>query len=206
MNAIGLIETKGLVASIEAADSCLKAANVTLQSKEYVGGGLVTIIVCGDVGAVKAAIDAGSDAAALVGELISTHVIARPDNAIEQILQSACEAENTIKTIQSDDIDIEKPEIIAEIADAIAVDIEETAADPIVMDIEEPKVADIKEIIKPAAKRPSIEELAAMKVSVLRSYMRKEQNCPIENIEIKYAKKEELLAVFRQIEENENKQ
>ena len=76
--ALGMIETKGLVASIEAADAMVKAANVTLIGKEHVGGGLVTVMVRGDVGAVKAATDAGAAAAERVGELISIHVIQGP--------------------------------------------------------------------------------------------------------------------------------
>ena len=86
LNALGMIETKGLVAAIEAADAMVKAANVTLVGKEHVGGGLVTVLVRGDVGAVKAATDAGAAAAERVGELISIHVIPRPHNEIEAIL------------------------------------------------------------------------------------------------------------------------
>ena len=86
LNALGMIETKGLVAAIEAADAMVKAANVTLVGKEHVGGGLVTVLVRGDVGAVKAATDAGAAAAERVGELISIHVIPRPHNEIEGIL------------------------------------------------------------------------------------------------------------------------
>ncbi|MGM0365608.1 MAG: BMC domain-containing protein [Actinomycetota bacterium] len=84
--ALGLIETRGLVGSIEAADSMVKAANVTLLSKAYVGGGLVTVIVEGDVGAVKAAVDAGAAAAKRVGELISVHVIPRPHEETSKII------------------------------------------------------------------------------------------------------------------------
>ena len=84
--ALGMIETKGLVASIEAADAMVKAANVTLIGKEHVGGGLVCVMVRGDVGAVKAATDAGAAAATRVGELISVHVIPRPHSDIEKIL------------------------------------------------------------------------------------------------------------------------
>ena len=86
LNALGMIETKGLVGAIEAADAMVKAANVTLVGKEHVGGGLVTVMVRGDVGAVKAATDAGAAAAERVGELISVHVIPRPHNEIEGIL------------------------------------------------------------------------------------------------------------------------
>lgn len=84
--ALGMVETKGLVGAIEAADAMVKAANVTLLGSEYVGGGLVTVMVRGDVGAVKAATDAGAAAAKRVGELVSVHVIPRPDSAIEMIL------------------------------------------------------------------------------------------------------------------------
>ncbi len=84
--AIGLIETRGLVGSIEAADAMVKAANVTLISKAYVGGGLVTVIIEGDVGAVKSAVDSGAAAAKKVGELISVHVIPRPHDEISKII------------------------------------------------------------------------------------------------------------------------
>lgn len=84
--ALGLIETRGLVGSIEAADAMVKAANVHLIGRELVGGGLVTIMVRGDVGAVKAATDAGAAAAQRVGELISVHVIPRPHGDVELIL------------------------------------------------------------------------------------------------------------------------
>jgi len=84
--AIGLIETRGLVASIEAADAMVKAANVTLMGQERIGSAYVTVIVKGDVGAVKAAVDAGAAAAKRVGELISVHVIPRPHQELSLIL------------------------------------------------------------------------------------------------------------------------
>jgi microcompartment protein CcmL/EutN len=84
--ALGMVETKGLVASVEAADAMVKAANVGLIGKVHVGGGLVTVMVRGDVGAVKAATDAGAAAAAKVGELVSVHVIPRPHGDVEFIL------------------------------------------------------------------------------------------------------------------------
>ena len=86
MQALGMIETKGLVGSVEAADAMVKAANVTLTGKVLVGGGLVTVMVRGDVGAVKAAVDAGAAAAERVGKLISIHVIPRPHSEVEMIL------------------------------------------------------------------------------------------------------------------------
>ena len=84
--ALGMIETKGLVGAVEAADAMVKAANVTLIGKVQVGGGLVTVMVRGDVGAVKAATDAGAAAAGRVGDLISVHVIPRPHSEVEFIL------------------------------------------------------------------------------------------------------------------------
>ena len=84
--ALGLVETRGLIGSIEAADAMVKAANVELVSKEYIGAGFVTVMVRGDVGAVKAATDAGAAAARRVGELVSVHVIPRPHSEVERIL------------------------------------------------------------------------------------------------------------------------
>lgn len=86
LTALGMVETKGLIGSIEAADAMVKAANVHLIGKVHVGGGLVTVMVRGDVGAVKAATDAGAAAAEKVGELVSVHVIPRPHSDIEHIL------------------------------------------------------------------------------------------------------------------------
>ena len=88
LQALGMVETKGLVGSVEAADAMVKAANVTLIGKVHVGGGRVTVMVRGDVGAVKAATDAGAAAASRVGELVSVHVIPRPHSEVEFILPS----------------------------------------------------------------------------------------------------------------------
>ncbi|MCP4726628.1 MAG: BMC domain-containing protein [bacterium] len=86
LDALGLVETRGLVGAIEAADAMVKAAKVTLIGKEKIGGGFVTVMVRGDVGAVKAATDAGASAAERVGELVSVHVIPRPHVEVETIL------------------------------------------------------------------------------------------------------------------------
>ena len=84
--ALGMVETRGLVASIEAADTMLKAANVVLVGTEKIGSGLVTVMVRGDVGAVKSAVESGAEAAGRLGELVATHVIPRPHNYVEKIL------------------------------------------------------------------------------------------------------------------------
>ena len=86
MEALGMVETRGLVAAIEAADAMVKAANVVLLGSEKIGSGLVSVMVRGDVGAVKAATDAGAAAAVKVGELVSVHVIARPHTEVDNIL------------------------------------------------------------------------------------------------------------------------
>ena len=87
--ALGMVECRGLVAMIEAADAMVKTANVVLAGKEYIGAGYVTVMVRGDVGAVKAATDAGAAAARRVGELVSVHVIPRPHAEVEKVLPKA---------------------------------------------------------------------------------------------------------------------
>jgi len=88
LTALGMIETRGFVGAVEAADAMVKAANVKLMGKTQIGAGLVTVMVRGDVGAVKAATDAGAAAADRVGELVSVHVIPRPHGDVELILPS----------------------------------------------------------------------------------------------------------------------
>lgn len=85
-SALGFIETRGLVAAIEAADVMVKAANVELVSRESIGGGYVTVVVTGDVGAVKAAVDAGATSARKIGELVSAHLIPRPHDDVRKVL------------------------------------------------------------------------------------------------------------------------
>jgi hypothetical protein len=88
-DALGMVETKGFIGSVEAADAMVKAANVSLVGTEYIGAGFVTVLVRGDVGAVKASTDAGAAAARRVGELVSVHVIPRPHAEVERILPKA---------------------------------------------------------------------------------------------------------------------
>ena len=83
--ALGMVETRGLIGSVEAADAMVKAANVVLVGKEYIGAGYVTVLVRGDVGAVKAATDAGAAAARKVGQLVGVHVIPRPGDGVEDV-------------------------------------------------------------------------------------------------------------------------
>jgi ethanolamine utilization protein EutM len=89
MNALGMVETRGLVASIEAADAMVKTAHVQLYGQEEIGGGYITVYVRGEIGAVRAAVDAGAAAAKAAGELVTVHVIARPHRNVEKILPSS---------------------------------------------------------------------------------------------------------------------
>jgi ethanolamine utilization protein EutM len=99
--ALGMVETRGLVGAVEAADAMVKAANVVLLGSEYVGGGYVTVMVRGDVGAVKAATDAGAAAAKRVGELVSVHVIPRPHADVEMILPKSSKGSIGGRTAES---------------------------------------------------------------------------------------------------------
>lgn len=89
MNALGMVETRGLVASIEAADAMIKAAHVKLYGQEESGGGYVTVYIRGEIGAVRAAVDAGAAAAKAAGELVTVHVIARPHRDVEKLLPNS---------------------------------------------------------------------------------------------------------------------
>ena len=102
MEALGLMETKGLIGAIEAADAMVKTANVMLTGKEFIGAGYVTVTVRGDVGAVKAATDAGAAAARRVGELISVHVIPRPHEEVEKVLPGAGPAKKYLRPMLHD--------------------------------------------------------------------------------------------------------
>ena len=96
--AMGMIETKGLIGSIEAADAMVKAANVHILKQEKIDGGIVTVFVTGDVGAVKAAVEAGEAAAARVGELLAAHVIPRPDGEVAGLFEQPKAAVSSAKT------------------------------------------------------------------------------------------------------------
>lgn len=131
MQALGMIETKGLIGAIEAADAMTKAANVTLIGKEKVGSGLITVMITGDVGAVKAAVDAGAAAAEQVGHLVGVHVIARPHDEIENILKKEVVEkdviEETTEEVVEEVIEI-SPDIISE---EIIEEIEEKAQEEV---------------------------------------------------------------------------
>ena len=191
LSALGMIETKGLVAAVEAADAMVKAANVSLIGKVHVGGGLVTVMVRGDVGAVKAATDAGAAAADRVGELISVHVIARPDEELEPILPGG-EDKTSVPGETSE------PEISLKPAAQAAA-----PAAPIA----EKKTEEKAGTVKPAArskengtkKKPmgANADIDSMSVVQLRKFARSIKGFPIEGREISKANKATLLGLIK---------
>ena len=187
MKALGMIETRGLVASIEAADAMVKAANVTLTCKEHVGGGLVTVMVRGDVGAVKAAVDAGAAAAERVGELVSVHVIPRPHEELEGILTTPAPVTPTPKPPR-EPAEAPPPPVLPpprpqpEPQPDPEVPAEEEKA-------EEGEAVQLSDLTD--------EVLEAMPVVKLRSVARSVGLDTMTRKEIRFAKKEELVAAIR---------
>jgi hypothetical protein len=191
MQAIGMIETKGLVASIEAADAMVKAANVSLRTQELVGGGLVTVIVTGEVGAVKAATDAGAAAADRVGDLLSVHVIPRPIDEIDAILAPL---QAGLTSASAPGGPAKRP------ADSLGFRVTPDA--PARGQAAEkpkpaPKPAQTQAKVTKEAPRPTIAELGKLRVTDLRTLLRKLTTVDLTNQEIKFANKEVLLAAFQ---------
>lgn len=193
MKALGMIETRGLVASIEAADAMVKAANVTLTCKEHVGGGLVTVMVRGDVGAVKAAVDAGAAAAERVGELVSVHVIPRPAGDLEPILGGSGpeEAEPSPRppVPAPAPAPVPEPEPEPEPVASEEAPVEETAEPE-----EETGTADPDHLY-------TEEEMAGMTVAQLRTAARTIRIDNMTKKEIRFAKKDELVEAIRKFQE-----
>lgn len=211
--ALGLIETYGYTASVEAADVCLKAANVSLSACKKVRGGLVTIEIIGDVGAVKAAIDAAEAAVPRVGKLISTHVIPRPAAELDSILgdnsfnSNAPEDPNDPNDPQApneqDDSRAEEnqenaPKSEAKTNDSdLAAKKEQKEAGNSKKETEtkaeKPKTKTTKNEEKAKKEQPTKKELKEHKVVELRSLARELENIKLSNKEIKYARKKELI-------------
>ena len=181
--ALGLIETYGYIGAIEAADTAVKAAYVELSAVEKVKGGLVTVQLLGDVGAVKAAVDAGVQKCKALGVYVSSHVIARPDSELYKIVPNLS-SDEAIETIKEAD----KPKEIIAFEDENAKEdekIEKTDK------IEKDEKADKLETSEPEFKLPK--HFYTMKVVLLRNYVRKLDNFPIPNKKIKFANKQQLI-------------
>ena len=200
MNALGMIETKGLVGSIEAADAMLKAANVVLASKTHVGGGLVTVMVRGDVGAVKAAVDAGAAAAERVGELVSVHVIPRPAADVESILDPLTPAPDPEPEPPAAEPEAEPeapaPESAPEAPSDPVPEVEEIPAEEPVQASAEEEPADPEEEEEVQAGEfddLSEETMRKMTVAKLRAAARALGTTGMSPREIRFAKKDELI-------------
>lgn len=214
--ALGMVETRGLVASIEAADAMVKAAKVTLISKEKVTGGLVTIMVAGETAAVKSAVDAGAAAAQRVGELVSTHVIPRPDDQINEIVTGiedskiVIEPKSYVPEVKREKSKLEKkkirdPKAKEEKAESVEI-IPETASEETTSRIERLKREALGETALPQKKKKektsesgkySITELELLNVHQLRRFARSVEEFPIKGREISRANRTELLDYFK---------
>lgn len=225
--ALGLIETKGLIGAIEAADAMLKTANVQLISKEKISAGLVTIKIVGEVAAVKAAVDAGAAAAQKVSQLISAHVIPRPDDQLDNLIYSTSltiDKQNDNKkkqkntsltpTLFDEQVEIENEEkkvISAKTRKAADVK-SKTFKDDTAARLEtlrkeaidelssgEPLETQIDETKEKVIEVPSREELSKLNVHKLRHLARSFENFPIKGRQISRANRDELITYFDQI-------
>jgi len=202
MDAIGMVETRGLVASIEAVDSMLKAAQVSLVRTEHVGGGLVTVVVTGDVGAVTAAVDAGGAAAGRVGMLVSTHVIARPADDVQVMLAprpvvpSGSPAPHLVRPVQSEPVVRElgpEPETEPE-SDVREAESVVRESEPVVPQPDDPSP---DKVIRSA--RLTVDELNSMSVPALRNLARQEPGVGMTKAEIRFARKYDLVAALSRV-------
>lgn len=193
MKALGMIETRGLVASIEAADAMVKAANVNLTCKEHVGGGLVTVMVRGDVGAVKAAVDAGAAAAERVGDLVSVHVIPRPAGDLEPILGGSGPEEAEPSPRPPVPAPAPAPAPVPE-PEPEPVTPEEAPAEEAEEPEEETGTADPDHLY-------TEDEMAGMTVAQLRTAARTIRIDNMTKKEIRFAKKDELVEAIRKFQE-----
>ena len=190
MKALGLIEVRGMVPAVEALDSALKAANVNRLDVVKVGGGLVSVLIEGDVGAVRAAVDAAQAAAEKIGTVISTHVIPRPAEDVTQMITPNPDPQPIISEQLEDNHDetaeAEQPEDSSEVTEEVK---EEPA---------EQKKGKLAYI-------PDVEEMKAMTVDKLRALARKLEITNMTPKEIRFANKTELIAKICEFLEKENK-
>ena len=200
MEAIGMIETKGLVASIEAADAMIKAANVRLIRQDFVGGGLVSVIVTGDVGAVKAATDAGAAAAERIGELISVHVIPRPAHGTGAMLAEP-NKQGFVALGGAPKPPTPKPPAPSPTPAAEPTQ-PAKAEQPAALAAPTPAPTAKKKKTVPPQKTK--QELESMKVVDLRSYLRKRKFINIPTKEIGFTNKAELLEAIEWSHKKEN--
>ena len=204
--ALGLIETRGLVGAIEAADAMVKAANVKLISKDRISAGLITVKVIGEVAAVKAAVDAGAAAAQRVGELVSAHVIPRPDDQLAILIKGDAYEIPAAGTEMSSDKEAVEEKIAESSDDKIAG--EEIISDESDVSVEEPiqsgpkskweiRLEKVEGETESGLDIPPDIELEKMNVHELRHLARSFDNFPIKGRDISKANRKTLLEYFR---------
>jgi len=208
--ALGMVETRGLIASIEAADAMVKAARVQLIGKEKVQGGLVTILIVGETAAVKSAVDAGAAAAKRVGELVSTHIIPRPDDQIDEIIEDLGTVERKPRKQEKETIPEKKPEPVVKQREIKQKELFEevkpvqvTSSSSTIDRLKKEALgktfpAEKKQITRsPAKLNFKMAELEVMNVHQLRRFARDIESFPIKGREISRANRGELLDFFK---------
>ena len=212
--ALGMVETRGLVASIEAADAMVKAARVTLIGKEKVQAGLVTILIVGETAAVKSAIDAGAAAAQRVGELVSTHIIPRPDDQVGGIIKGISATDTTISKTppieKTPSVVIPKRERKLKVEEKELFDeVEPLTKSSAFSTIEKLKEEALGETYKTekvktskakSSQKFTMSELEVMNVHQLRRFARDFAEFPIKGREISRANRGELLDFFKALQ------
>jgi len=196
--ALGLIETKGLIGAIEAADAMVKAANVKLVSKEKVTGALMCVKVVGETAAVKSAVDAGAAAAQRVGELYSAHVIPRPDNQIDDLIYDIAAKNDQPK--RSKKAEPKKEDSLFEVNPETEHEKIDAEDSDVVEDSDDEEDSDDAEELILSAEIPSEEELEKLNVHELRRLARSKENFPIKGRDISKANRQELLEYFKSIQ------
>ena len=209
--ALGMIETVGMVPAVESADVAVKSASVTLLACQCVGSGLVSILMTGDVAAVKASVDAGAEAARRVGTVKSTHVIARTAEGLETILVDATRgpkwAGQAASAAKEEPLPEAAPAAAPESGDEVEARSVEPEAEevPVPDPIDERGPAAAPAVFAPTPNLPPMEDLKRLKVTRLRTLARKLERFPIARNRIKFAKKTELLSAFAALAKAERK-
>jgi microcompartment protein CcmL/EutN len=208
--ALGMVETRGLVASIEAADAMVKAANVQLLGKQKVQGGLVTILIAGETAAVKSALDAGAAAAQRVGELFSSHIIPRPDDQIDEIIGEVKTVERKTRKQEVEIIPEKKPERVARQKEIKEIEsfeevkpVQKASSSSTIERLKKEALGKTSPVEKTQVSRSpgkfnfTMAELEVMNVHQLRRFARDIESFPIKGREISRANRGELLDFFK---------
>lgn len=196
MEALGMIETKGLIPAIESADAMLKAANVTLVDRVFVKGGLVTIIVEGDVGAVKAATDAGAAAAQRIGTLLSVHVIPRPHEEVGKTIIEPTSKKKIKKPESKEEVKVSKEAVVAAkpVKTEAVVEVKEEKTETATEDFHK---ENLDKLVETEGLDKALEFLEGFKVSRLRNLAREYGDLDIAGRQISRADKTQLIGELK---------